>query len=224
MAITLRRSLQRLGTQSSAKPLTMSADAIARLNEYRQRVERPKPAKGVDATAAAHQRRTCSSRATGDRAVRRRKPRKRFEAAIQRPRKPPGAPCHRSSKRQRHTPPAPIPPDPALRQMQRLTRRGFATGAIAALTGAAGWGWLRSRAAADGIPWPLRRMLEWNQLVAQAYFRPTRLAPTFATTSARMPRVNGHVGLDGHFDPETWSLHVNNSTGAIPLELSLDGH
>jgi DMSO/TMAO reductase YedYZ molybdopterin-dependent catalytic subunit len=194
--------------------------AIARLNEHRQHVEWPKPAKGVDATTAAISDGSAPAK----------------QQAIQ----PSGAGNHESASRQQsggvepqappalaqqtagHTLPAPIPPDPALRQMRRLTRRSFATGAIAALTGAAGWGWLRSRSAADGIPWPLRRMLEWNQSVAQGYFRPTRLARTFATTSARMPRVNGHVGLNGHFDPKTWLLHVNNTTGVTPLELSLE--
>jgi DMSO/TMAO reductase YedYZ molybdopterin-dependent catalytic subunit len=194
--------------------------AIARLNEYRQRVERPKPAKGVDATTApisdgpapAERQAIEPSRAGNLESA----SRQHFSGPIK-----PQAPPAIAEQSAANTRPAPISPDPALRQMQRLTRRGFATGAIAALTGAAGWGWLRSRAAADGIPWPLRRMLEWNQSVAQAYFRPTRLAPTFPTTSARMPRVNGHVGLDGHFDPKTWSLHVNNATGATPLELSL---
>ncbi len=194
--------------------------AMARLNELRQRVERPKPAKGVDATVApisdgsarAEQQAIELSGAgnleSGSR--------QQSSGPVE-PQAPPASPQETAG----HTRPAPIPPDPALREMRRLTRRGFATGAIVALTGTAGWGWLRSRAPADGIPWPLRRMLEWNQSVAQGYFRPTRLAPTFATTSARMPRVNGHVGLDGHFDPRTWSLHVNNTTGATPLELSL---
>ena len=195
--------------------------AIARLNEHRQRVERPKPAKSVDATvapindgSAPAEQQAIEPSGTGILESGSRQQ----SSGLAEPQAPPAIAPETAA----HARPAPIPPDPPLRQMRRLTRRGFATGAIAALTGAAGWGWLRSRAAADGIPWPLRRMLEWNQSVAQGYFRPTRLAPTFPTTSARMPRVNGHVGLDGHFDPKTWFLHVNNTTGATPLELSLE--
>ena len=147
--------------------------AIARLNEYRQRVERPKPAEGVDATAAAisdgpasAEPQTIEPSGTGGL-----ESGSRQQSSDTAKPQAPRAIAHETAA---NTRPAPISPDPALRQIRRLTRRGFATGAIAALTGAAGWGWLRSRAAADGIPWPLRRMLEWNQSVAQAYFRPTR--------------------------------------------------
>jgi hypothetical protein len=110
----------------------------------------------------------------------------------------------------------------AERQIQRLTRRSFATGAIAAMAGLAGWGWLRTRSDANGIPWPLRRVLEWNQKLAQGYFRPTRLSRTFSTSIARMPRVNGQIGLGNGFDPGAWSLRVENSAGGKPLHLTLD--
>ncbi len=216
--------LEALAAKAGDQQLSQAVDhvrcAIARLNEHRQRLERPKPAKGIDATAAAA---ISDGPAPAEQQVIEQSGAGKLESDSRQqtggPIEPPVLPA--VAQAEAHTRPAPIPPDPALRQMRRLTRRGFATGAIVALSGAAGWGWLRSRTAADGIPWPLRRMLEWNQSVAQAYFRPTRLAPTFAITSARMPRVNGHVGLDGHFDPRTWSLHVNNTTGATPLQLSI---
>ena len=102
------------------------------------------------------------------------------------------------------------------RRIRKMTRRSFATGAIACLAGFAGWGWLRTRPDADGIPWPLRRMLEWNARLAEAYFRPTRLAPTFPTSVARMPRPNGGVGLGNGIDPATWSLRLENATEAKP--------
>jgi DMSO/TMAO reductase YedYZ molybdopterin-dependent catalytic subunit len=118
------------------------------------------------------------------------------------------------------------PPDPndreVERRIRRLTRRSFATGAIAGLAGLAGWGWLRTRPDADGIPWPLRRMLEWNAKLAEAYFRPTRLARTFPTGVARMPRPNGGLGLGNGIDLATWSLRLENSADAKPLMLSLD--
>jgi DMSO/TMAO reductase YedYZ molybdopterin-dependent catalytic subunit len=112
--------------------------------------------------------------------------------------------------------------DQVERQIQRMTRRSFATGATAALAGLAGWGWLRTRPDDEGIQWPLRHMLQWNQRLAEAYFRPTRLSPNFPQSIARMPRANGLVGLAGQFDPATWSLHVENSTGQKPLKLTLD--
>ncbi len=109
------------------------------------------------------------------------------------------------------------------RQIRRMTRRSFGTGAIAGLAALAGWGWLRTRPDENGIPWPLRRVLEWNATLAQAYFRPTRLAPTYSTSVARMPRVNGHLGLGDGFDPATWSLRLENSAGEEAADrLTLD--
>ena len=122
--------------------------------------------------------------------------------------------------------PVPSPPDPndpeVERRIRRMTRRSFTTGAIAGFAGLAGWGWLRTRPDADGIPWPLRRMLEGNAKLAEAYFRPTRLARTFPTSVARMPRPNGGLGLGNGIDPATWSLRLENSTEAKPLMLSLE--
>ena len=65
-------------------------------------------------------------------------------------------------------------------------------------------------------------MLRWNQRVAQAYFRRTRLSPTFPASVARMPGANGHVGLDDRFDPAKWSLRIENSAGGRPLIVTLD--
>ena len=47
--------------------------------------------------------------------------------------------------------------------MRRLTRRGFARGAVAAVGGLLGWKWLRSRSDADGVPWPLRAVHRLNE-------------------------------------------------------------
>jgi DMSO/TMAO reductase YedYZ molybdopterin-dependent catalytic subunit len=112
--------------------------------------------------------------------------------------------------------------DQVERKVQRLTRRSFATGAAAALVGLAGCGWLRTRPDDDGIPWPLRRMLEWNQRLAEACFRPTRLSPTFPNRVARTPRANGLIGLAGPVDPATWSLRVENSAGQKSLKFTLN--
>src|SRR5712672_314987 len=79
--------------------------------------------------------------------------------------------------------------------IRRLTRRSFATGAIAALAGGGAIGWIATRAEEDGLPWPLRRMLRFNDDVAQAAFRSQRLSPEYESAVATEPRVNGLVGL-----------------------------
>src|SRR5262245_24627524 len=93
-------------------------------------------------------------------------------------------------------------------RIQRLTRRSFATGAIAALSGGLAWKWLVTRQSDDGIPWPLRRVLQGNERLAELLFDSSRLAPEFPMGSAVEPRVNGHVGLDVPANSAGWKVHV----------------
>ncbi len=104
------------------------------------------------------------------------------------------------------------------REIRRLSRRSFATGAVAAAAGVAGFRWLTTRSPNDGLPWPLRRALEWNESVAERFFSESRLAPEFPPESAAEPRVNGQVGLDNPIDPANWSVHV---TGAVDRQIPL---
>jgi len=99
-------------------------------------------------------------------------------------------------------------------RIRRLSRRGFAIGGAAALAGFAGWRWLITRSQEGDLPWPIRRVLEFDERVAQAAFRPTRLSPEFPRASARMPRVNGMVGIAPSIDPAEWRLRVVGSAGA----------
>ncbi len=99
------------------------------------------------------------------------------------------------------------------RRLRRLTRRGFATGGVAALAGFAGWRWLNSRSPEDGIPWPFRRVLELDERVGQGAFRASRRSPEFARSAARMPRVNGMIGLGSGLDMSAWRLQVVGTAG-----------
>jgi DMSO/TMAO reductase YedYZ molybdopterin-dependent catalytic subunit len=94
------------------------------------------------------------------------------------------------------------------RLIRRMTRRSFTVGGLATLLGVGGWYWLRTRALEGGLPWPLRRVLEFNETLAQSYFRDARLAPNFPREQAREPRVNGPIGLGKNFDPAQWKLQV----------------
>jgi DMSO/TMAO reductase YedYZ molybdopterin-dependent catalytic subunit len=105
------------------------------------------------------------------------------------------------------------PADEVRRQLRRMTRRGFARGGAAALAGYAGWRWILSRSQADGLPWPLRRVLEFDERVARGLSRSARLSPEFPRTAARMPRFNGAIGLASDLDPAAWRLRVIGSAG-----------
>ena len=111
-------------------------------------------------------------------------------------------------------PPTPVPAilgpriDNAVRQLRRASRRSFAVAGAAAAAGFAGWYWLRTRSPDAGVPWPLRRALDFNAKLAQAYFNDARLSPTFPSDRAGEPRVNGQYGLDGQLDAAKWKLRV----------------
>src|SRR5216683_1081362 len=107
--------------------------------------------------------------------------------------------------------PAPLTGAAADQQMRRLTRRSFVTGAVATLAGLGAWRWLTTATAEDGVPWPLRRVLRFNQGLAEALGSPHQLAPTFPRESVQGPaRTNGLVGLSGDVDGAGWKLRVQH--------------
>ena len=85
------------------------------------------------------------------------------------------------------------PPDDAEQQMRRMSRRSFAWSIVA--FGAAGGGlrWLNTRREEDGVPWPLRRVLQTNESIARDLFSPARLAPTFPREAITEQRGNRDV-------------------------------
>ena len=100
-------------------------------------------------------------------------------------------------------------------RLRRLSRRGFAVGGVAALllAGFAGWKWLVTRREEDGLPWPLRRVLRFNERLAQATFRTSSQAPEFPRSAAQEPRVNGQIGLDPAIALSDWRLRVIGAPG-----------
>ena len=107
------------------------------------------------------------------------------------------------------------------RELKRLSRRGFITAAVAAGAGYGSWKWLQSRDRLGYLQWPLRRVLELNESVAEAYFREARFSPTFPASRIDRPaRVNGGLGLDPRFDASTWRLRIEGVPQ--PLSLTLD--
>jgi len=90
----------------------------------------------------------------------------------------------------------PLSGSAAEQEMRRLTRRSFITGAGATLTGLGAWQWLASANPEGDLPWPLRRVLRFNQELGERLFSSSRLAPTFPAESVQNPaRINGLVGL-----------------------------
>jgi len=103
-------------------------------------------------------------------------------------------------------------------EIRRLTRRSFATGAVAALLGGGAVGWVATRPDEDGIAWPLRRVLRFNERLAQGIYSPHRLAPEFARELASEHRINGRVGLMSAANTDDWTVHI---TGAADRHIPL---
>ena len=98
-------------------------------------------------------------------------------------------------------------------QMRAMSRRSFLWGAVAVAGTYGGVRWLNTRRAEDGIPWPLRRVLQVNGDIARDLSRPYKLAPTFAAFRVDPPRANGDIGLGGDFNPSEWELAVEGLAG-----------
>ncbi|MBJ6109855.1 molybdopterin-dependent oxidoreductase [Hymenobacter sp. BT523] len=104
---------------------------------------------------------------------------------------------------------APLRPEAeVLAEARRRSRRSFIGLGLAGLAGLGGWKWLISQPEDDGIPRPLRQVLDANGRLSHAYYKQTRLAPEFASTRARTPRKNGTYGLKTELDPATWRMRV----------------
>ncbi len=118
--------------------------------------------------------------------------------------------------------PPPLEGVAAEQRMRRLTRRSFVTGGVAALAGLAAWRWLSAATPEDGVPWPLRRVLRFNQGLVEGLGSPHGLAPTFSAESVRGPaRINGLVGLADEVEDSGWRLTVQHeergTVQSIPL-------
>jgi len=117
---------------------------------------------------------------------------------------------------------SPMMGDAAEQEMRRLTRRSFATGAVAGLAGLGAWTWLKTTSLEEGLPWPLRRMLRFNERLAGGLQSADRLAPTLPDNRVRGPaRTNGLVGLGDEIDAGPWQLRIQHEGRGVEQALPL---
>ena len=96
------------------------------------------------------------------------------------------------------------------KMMGTRSRRSFLVGGLAALGGIFGWRWLVTDETKAAL---YRKSFEFNERVSQIFFRPTRLAAEFSPNQITQDRLNGAEGLEGEFDPSTWTLAVGGLFG-----------
>lgn len=106
---------------------------------------------------------------------------------------------------------ADLPDDAFRRELRRRSRRGFAGALASVAAGAAGFQWFMNSPKEGRLNRAMRRALGWHERVGLATFRPDRLAREFPASSARMPIVNGLIGLFGPM-PD-WKLRVTGAAG-----------
>ncbi|HEY3329341.1 MAG TPA: molybdopterin-dependent oxidoreductase [Capsulimonadaceae bacterium] len=93
--------------------------------------------------------------------------------------------------------------------IRRLSRRSFILGGIATAATVGGFTWLMNAPPSDGIPGPLRRMLRFNETLAETFFQPSRLIPTLSLDRVTKPaRVNGDIGLSEEVNLDDWTVQV----------------
>lgn len=98
-------------------------------------------------------------------------------------------------------------------ELRRRSRRGF-VGTIAAFgAGALGANWLLNSPKDGRINRALRKGLELHERVGRAMFRDSSRAAEFPASEARMPIVNGTIGMFDAVDLVAWRLRVTGLGG-----------
>jgi hypothetical protein len=106
-----------------------------------------------------------------------------------------------------------------MRAMRKKSRRSFLVMGLSAAAGFAAWEWLTTRPKVGDLSYPLRLTLEFNEKLAESYFKEARLTPTFPREMAREPQLTGDEGLLAEVDPSTWRLQVMGASEARAVTL-----
>lgn len=102
--------------------------------------------------------------------------------------------------------------------LRRKTRRSFLVGGAGALAGFAGYKWITSAASDNALPWPQRRMLDFNGKLAHDYLSGSHLMPTYPSNRVGYLKPNGNIGLD---TSEDWTLRLEPGDGVSGIDLAL---
>lgn len=107
-------------------------------------------------------------------------------------------------------------------QIRRRTLKAMLGFGVASLVPVGVWQWVKRQPNAAGIPAPLRTLLNTNEKIANVYFSPTNLAPTYpASRAANPPRTNGLDGLRTPVEQTGYQLTIEQP-GRKPMTVSID--
>lgn len=113
-----------------------------------------------------------------------------------------------------------LPEQNVKRELRRRTRRDFLIAGIAAAGAIGGYEWITAARREDDVPWPQRRVLEFNRKLAQSYVSDSHLMPAYSRSQVEYLKPNGDIGLDNSVDLNQWQLQVSTDNGpAVNLSL-----
>jgi DMSO/TMAO reductase YedYZ molybdopterin-dependent catalytic subunit len=105
-------------------------------------------------------------------------------------------------------------------EFRTRSRRSFITGAIGVAGAIAGFRWLQNASTDDGIPFPLRDTLEFNEELWST-LSAGRSAPEHPVSKATPIQVNGRIGIRDEIDLATWTVRVLGPDGELLDELDI---
>jgi DMSO/TMAO reductase YedYZ molybdopterin-dependent catalytic subunit len=92
--------------------------------------------------------------------------------------------------------------------MRQKTRRSFLVGGVAAVGGFGAYEWVTHAAPDSEVPWPQRRVLDFNGRLSEAYVSNKHLMATYAPDEAGGVKPNGSYGIEQPLQLDKWKLQV----------------
>ena len=109
-------------------------------------------------------------------------------------------------------------------ELKKKSRRGFLLGGLAAVAAVGAYETMRHAGMENDVPWPQRRVLDFNGKLWHSYLDNAHLMPTYPDSSIGHMKANGEYGLDEEDDdgnPPEWDGLQLETPGASPVSLQL---
>jgi DMSO/TMAO reductase YedYZ molybdopterin-dependent catalytic subunit len=105
-------------------------------------------------------------------------------------------------------PELPLTDEEARHVIRDKTRRGFLVGGLAAAGAVGAYEWITHASSEGEVPWPQRRVLDFNGRLSQNYLSNKRLMASYSPDKVGGVKPNGDYGMEQPLDSETWKLKV----------------
>ena len=105
-----------------------------------------------------------------------------------------------------------LPDGDIQKELNRRSRRSFLIAGLASVAGIGGYEWMRHSTKEDLVPWPQRRVLSFNEKLAEGYFSDGHLVPSYSLRDVQYLKQNGDIGLDDDLDDTGWKVKVQSDT------------